>query len=395
MLEFSFSTLCKLIIEMFIFSCAGWLMEVTLKYIQFHRFINRGFLIGPYCPIYGSGVVAVTVFVGGIVGYEGSYAETFLAGFVICGALEYFVSWYMEKMFHARWWDYSTKPMNLNGRIWIGNLILFGLGSVIIIKWIDPEIFRLLAPWPKALTYGLACVIVVLLAADNVASHFLMNIVKKEIDSREEDNTEEISMKVRELLRNHKLLLRRIEEAYPNLQARPKHLTDQLKAARHEVKEATRKVKAEAKEAARKAKEGLEEEGRRVKVEFEEEGRRVKEGLEEEERKVKEGLEEEGRRVKEGLEEEGRRVKEGLEEEGRRAKEEIEEGTRKVREEFAENSWKGKEEIEQSTRKVRGESKKAEPDAAARIAKSRNDLKEAREKFQKIQERLTYHKKKW
>lgn len=245
MLEFNMVTLCKLVLEMFVFSCAGWVMEVTLKYIQYHRFINRGFLIGPYCPIYGSGVVAVTVFVGGIIGYEGSYVETFFAGFLVCGILEYFVSWYMEKMFHARWWDYSTKPMNLNGRIWIGNLILFGLGSVVIIKWIDPVFFQMVSTWPEGWIIALAVAIVVLLISDNIVSHFLMNMVKKEIDGSQADNTEEISNQVRLLLRDKKLLLRRIESAYPNLQARPKYLTEQLKAARHEAKALAKKTKQE------------------------------------------------------------------------------------------------------------------------------------------------------
>ena len=98
---------CRFVVVFFLFAVAGWCMEVTLKFIQFHRFINRGFLIGPYCPIYGWGAVIVTLSVGGLFGQEGSYAEVFLAGLVICGALEYFTSWYMEKMFHARWWDYS------------------------------------------------------------------------------------------------------------------------------------------------------------------------------------------------------------------------------------------------------------------------------------------------
>lgn len=67
-------------------------MEVVLKFVQFHRFINRGFLIGPYCPIYGWGVVAVTVLVGGMIGREGTVSEIFWAGVVMCGGLEYFTS---------------------------------------------------------------------------------------------------------------------------------------------------------------------------------------------------------------------------------------------------------------------------------------------------------------
>ena len=90
-------TIAELIVLFFCYSVAGWCMEVILKYIQFHRFINRGFLIGPYCPIYGSGAVVVTVLVGGLIG-NASYIVTFLASFVLCGVLEYFVSWYMEKI---------------------------------------------------------------------------------------------------------------------------------------------------------------------------------------------------------------------------------------------------------------------------------------------------------
>lgn len=78
----NWTLLCQLIVLYFVFSVLGWMMEVTLKYIQYHRFINRGFLIGPYCPIYGSGVVLVTVLVGGLVGIRGGTpGEIFLAGF--------------------------------------------------------------------------------------------------------------------------------------------------------------------------------------------------------------------------------------------------------------------------------------------------------------------------
>ena len=245
---------CQLVILFFIFSVLGWMMEVTLKFIQYHRFINRGFMIGPYCPIYGSGVVAITVLVGGLIGREGTMGETFLAGFVICGALEYFTSWYMEKLFHARWWDYSQKPMNLNGRIWIGNLILFGLASVVIIHWIDPVYFSLIAQVPPFWLGLCAVVIAVVMIADQVASHILMNIVRREIDAQEGDNTEEISRRVHELLRNRSLLVRRIHQAYPELQARPRAMVQRLHEAQQECRAASRRVKALVRDAAQTGK---------------------------------------------------------------------------------------------------------------------------------------------
>lgn len=235
-------TIAELIVLFFCYSVAGWCMEVILKYIQFHRFINRGFLIGPYCPIYGSGAVVVTVLVGGLIG-NASYIVTFLASFVLCGVLEYFVSWYMEKMFHARWWDYSQKPMNLHGRIWIGNLVLFGIGGVAIVKLIDPVLMKWIHAIPRWILYTLSGAIVMLMIWDNIVSHIAFNLVKKEIDGVEADNSEEVSTKVRQLLREDPVLLRRIGEAYPNLEINSKKFAEKLKAQAEAVQESVEEKK--------------------------------------------------------------------------------------------------------------------------------------------------------
>lgn len=233
----------KLVLMFFIFSVAGWIMEVTLKYIQYHRFINRGFLIGPYCPVYGWGVVILTIVSECLMAREGSLGEMFLTGFIVCGVLEYATSYYMEKLFHARWWDYSQRPMNLHGRIWIGNLILFGLASVIIAMWIDPWYFNLVSELSNHTIKILGVILIAIYIADNIASHFLMGIVKKEIDSQQKDNTEEISREVRLMLQDKNLLIRRINQAYPDLQARPIRLTAELKERKREYKEAVRNLK--------------------------------------------------------------------------------------------------------------------------------------------------------
>lgn len=228
----------EFVIMLFLFSILGWVMEVTLKFIQYHRFINRGFLIGPYCPIYGFGVVGVTILVGGLLGRAGTYPETFMAGFVICGFLEYMTSLYMEKMFHARWWDYSNKPMNLHGRIWIGNLILFGLASVIIVKLIDPHYFNYIETINPLIISVLAWIIIVLMVSDYTLSHILMNIVKKEIDNSTGDNTEEISRQIHELLRNRNALHRRILQAYPDFKVLPHNFVQEYKQAKREYRKA-------------------------------------------------------------------------------------------------------------------------------------------------------------
>lgn len=220
-------------------------MEVTLKFIQYRRFINRGYLIGPYCPIYGCGAVLITLLAGGVFIRKFTPLETYFAGFVICGALEYAVSYVMEKVSHARWWDYSTKPMNLNGRIWIGNLILFGLAAVGIVYIANPFLFGLFARVPQRAQSVCACIFLVVLLADSVVSHFLTRIVRDCIETQEADNTEQIREEMHKMLRDRALLLRRISHAYPNLQPRPNRLLKALKSARAEYREASKRFKRE------------------------------------------------------------------------------------------------------------------------------------------------------
>ena len=231
---------------------------MTLKYIQFRRFINRGFLIGPYCPIYGWGAVTVTLLVGGLIARKGTVWETFLAGMVLCGALEYFTSWYMEKRFHARWWDYSQKPMNLHGRIWIGNLLLFGAACVIIVQVIDPALFGWMKEWDPLVLRIAALTVAAVMLGDYTAAHFLMGMVRRSIDDQPGDNTEEITKQVRVLLRDHTLFIRRLQQAYPDLRAYPQRLTRQLQETRRAYKQAAKQVKQTLRQAAKARKKGLE-----------------------------------------------------------------------------------------------------------------------------------------
>ena len=84
-----------LILLFFVFSCIGWCIEVVLKYRQYHRFINRGFLTGPWLPIYGSGAVLITVAMQLVSRWDDGYGTTFAVSFFLCGALEYGASWFM------------------------------------------------------------------------------------------------------------------------------------------------------------------------------------------------------------------------------------------------------------------------------------------------------------
>ena len=207
-----------LVLLFFTFSFLGWCMEVTLKYIQFHRFINRGFLIGPCLPIYGTGVTVITLSVYLVGGEFRTISGVFLASMISSGALEYFSSWIMEKLFHARWWDYSQKPMNLHGRIWIGNLLLFGLAGVILSEIVVPPVMMFYLRIPAIIRWIVSGVLAVTAIVDAVVSYGITSTVKKEMYQYSgRDNTEEVSREVRETLSNRSLLYRRLMEAYPNM----------------------------------------------------------------------------------------------------------------------------------------------------------------------------------
>ena len=231
-----------LILLFFAYSLLGWCIEVVLKFIQFHRFINRGFLAGPICPIYGSGAALITLVVGNLSRFESGYGTTFALSFLICGGVEYLTSYFMEKRFHARWWDYSQKPMNLHGRVWIGNLILFGLGGVAIIHILNPVIYRAFDSTPLTAKEIAAGVLLAVFLADYILSHFVLKLVKLGVESSESDDTEEIRREVYLLLSDRSVFHKRFVDAYPEVIYR----TERINARLAEVKAETERLRREA-----------------------------------------------------------------------------------------------------------------------------------------------------
>ena len=236
--------LINLILLFFAYAFLGWCIEVTLKYFQFHRFINRGFLTGPWLPIYGSGAALITVVIKGLAPLEFSVGTTFAVSFLLCGFLEYMTSYVLEKRFHARWWDYSQKPMNLHGRVWIGNLILFGLGGVVIVDLINPLLLRLSEHMSFPLREIIALSLSVVFVADYVMSHFVLKLVKTSVELSEADDTEAISKEVRLLLGDRSAFHRRFAEAYPEVI----YKTERIAKRMEEISLETERLRQEAEE---------------------------------------------------------------------------------------------------------------------------------------------------
>ena len=125
-----------------LFSFIGWISEVIYVGVtSAHKFVNRGFLHGPLCPVYGFGGVVILMLPPSL---YATWIPLFFASMILCTIVEYFVSWLMEKLFHTRWWDYSHYKIQLNGRICLLNSILFGFLGVVVIHFVYPLMIDLL-----------------------------------------------------------------------------------------------------------------------------------------------------------------------------------------------------------------------------------------------------------
>lgn len=151
----------------FLFAFVGWCGECLYAYFVHRRWINRGFLHGPVCPIYGAGAMAVALMLLPIQDQLDTFG-LFLFGGLICSVLEFVTSYVMEKIWHLRWWDYSKTKFNFQGRICLGASIVWGILCVLLIKTILPVVFRLFHKIPTVLDLPIALVLIVLLLVDLV-----------------------------------------------------------------------------------------------------------------------------------------------------------------------------------------------------------------------------------
>lgn len=209
-----------------IYSFIGWMIEVVCKFIQKHRFINRGFLIGPICPIYGKGSLLIIFLLSP---YKSRPILLFVMAILICSILEYFTSYLMEVVFKTRWWDYSTKKFNINGRICLGTMIPFGILGCLLVYLINPFLINIISFWDIKMIKILALVVFMLYLIDNILSFNIIFKIRDTITNIEKDSTEEISNKVKLVFQKRGGLYRRLINAFPNMMS-PKERLLAIKA---------------------------------------------------------------------------------------------------------------------------------------------------------------------
>lgn len=137
------SILNDTLFELFYYFCwwsiFGWFLEVVVRTLETGGFENRGFLNGPFCPIYGFGVTIITHILEPI---QENFLLLYIASSVICTSFELFVGVLMEKIFNTKWWDYSHEKFNYKGFICLRIALLWGVGSVLVIRIVHPLILK-------------------------------------------------------------------------------------------------------------------------------------------------------------------------------------------------------------------------------------------------------------
>ena len=203
----------------FTYAFIGWAYESFIwAPLEKKEFLNRGFLIGPCCPIYG--IIAILDYYC-LFWIKNPLGIFFFAIFICC-LFEYIVSFTFEKAFGERWWDYSKEKVNLNGRICIRTLIPFGIFGLIIVYILNPLLFSMIDMMSKKILAIVSWTSIGIMLIDFFIS---MNVVSKVTStakkmSREnpKDDTDEITTKVKKELKKS-IAGKRLLNAFPDLKA--------------------------------------------------------------------------------------------------------------------------------------------------------------------------------
>ena len=207
-----------------LYSFLGWLMETTLVSLQSKKFINRGFFMGPYCPIYGTGGVLLLV----LSPYKDSPFLVFILSIVICSIIEYLTSYILEMIYKVRWWDYSDRMFNLNGRVCLFNSICFGLLGMLMVSYLNPVFLNLITSLSDTILTIITLTILIITLIDMSITFSIMfdirktiiNLKDKTITSifkKNQDNTEEVSKRVKSILKEKSIIHKHLSNAFSNL----------------------------------------------------------------------------------------------------------------------------------------------------------------------------------
>lgn len=188
-------TIFSLLIYFIIYSIAGWALESLYRSLCEKKIINSGFLIGPFCPIYGTGAIIMLLF---LEGFKENILVLFLISFLVLSIWEYLVGVLLEKSFKTKYWDYSDHKININGRVCLFNSICWGILGILFIEYIHPFVEKNIQFINPLYLNIMIIIITVLFIIDTIISIITTINIKVALDKVEELN-EQIKVKLEEI----------------------------------------------------------------------------------------------------------------------------------------------------------------------------------------------------
>jgi uncharacterized membrane protein len=167
------STVYNVFYYFILYSFFGWVFESTYVSIRHKKLVNRGFLNGPFCPIYAAGALSVFYLLSQI---KFNIVYIYFGGCIIATVLEYIIGFAMEKLFHAKWWDYSSKRFNIGGRVCLTSTIAWGFLSVSMMYIIQPNVEKIVESMPINTGLILAALLIVYLMVDTTLTVY--NVIR-------------------------------------------------------------------------------------------------------------------------------------------------------------------------------------------------------------------------
>lgn len=155
------------ILYFFVYGFLGWCTEVIFAAFKQHRFVNRGFLNGPICPIYG---VGVTLVIACLEAFQTNLLLLYISSVILVTVLEGVTGWAMDKLFHNKWWDYSKLPFNIGGYVCLLFSLIWGVACVFIVYFVHPLIHQVLSLIPHTAGIALIAILGIALLSDMIVT---------------------------------------------------------------------------------------------------------------------------------------------------------------------------------------------------------------------------------
>lgn len=251
-----------------IYAFFGWCTEVAYAALDTGKFVNRGFLNGPVCPIYGCGVLLVVVVLTPL---KENLFILFVGSVILTTAIEFITGFLLEKIFHNQWWDYSNQPFNVCGYICLKFSILWGLACTFVMKLVHPAIYKMIQFVPHIPGLIIMIILLVAFACDmgiTVASILkfnkrlrLMHEIADKLKVISNEIGENIYENVTEAVEKKEELQEKLEDSKENIQDRietsKENIQDKIEVSKESIRDNIQKKKEEYQELRKKYEELL------------------------------------------------------------------------------------------------------------------------------------------